>query len=1000
MMTPEEGYKIAEKRIEEALRTGAEKLNLRLLSLTRIPKKISQLKKLIHLYLGVNQLATIPTEITQLTNLEYLDLDSNQLTEIPVEIGRLTNLQSLYLSDNKVTEIPAEIAQLTNLQSLHLSDNKVTEIPVEIGKLTKLQSLNLSDNKVTEIPTEIAQVTNLDYLQLAYNQLTEIPVEIAKLTNLESLDLDSNQLTEIPTEIAKLTNLRKLYLDGNQLSPELQAAYDEGLDSLFEYLHKQSKDQITLNEAKLILIGEGAVGKSCLLDALRDEPFQEYESTHGIQIQPVVLTDVESGTEITLNGWDFGGQRVYRPTHQLFFSSPAVYLVVWKPREGPNQGFVEDWIRLVLHREPEAKILIVATHRAKLQRQPDLNLHTLQKKYGANTIIGFHHVNSKDCDGEERVGIDELKKVIAEVAVSIPGTRRTVNQKWQEVRETLKKSESPYMDLKGLLMLCENHSMNEDEARLFLSLSHRMGHLIHYKNDPLLNDLVILKPDWLATAISFVLDDEETRSNSGLVPFSRLSYLWNNPKREDDQRYPVELHKVFVRLMERFDLSYRVADPAKNATEEASLIAQLVPESPDSDYLVKTWPDNSPLTESQQLQICQIVDEKGNSAKAEGLFYQLIVRLHKYSLGREDFSRSIHWQNGLILDGDYNGLALLEQIDNDVKITVRAAYPGRFLTMLTEEVKYLIDSFWEGLRCDIMVPCIEPCGNKTPGSGLYPVDKLIDSKNKDRDEYPCPVCDEWQDIDSLLLNAPMIRPTTPEEFVVLLKEIKKLRKLNILQHDELKGRFDKLDSDHKAILSKVELAYQGLLSAYTDEAKDGPRLFSFEPVDRSSFNPKNWVQEKFKLTLWCEHSKLPLPYIGKFDPKRGVIEIEITRKWMQKAGPYLKLLAGTLSLVLPVASSAVKVAMDEAGYKAFEDQLKLGSDIVKSSLGATDKIVKATEEDVHLRDEGKGIRAEGAALRELHALLKEKDPGFGGLVRVMNKRQEFLWVHEKYKGEY
>jgi hypothetical protein len=32
--------------------------------------------------------------------------------------------------------------------------------------------------------------------------------------------------------------------------------------------------------------------------------------------------------------------------------------------------------------------------------------------------------------------------------------------------------------------------------------------------------------------------------------------------------------------------------------------------------------------------------------------------------------------------------------------------------------------------------------------------------------------------------------------------------------------------------------------------------------------------------------------------------------------------------------------------------------------------------------------------------LKEKDPGFGGLVRVMNKRQEFLWVHERFSGEY
>ena len=33
-------------------------------------------------------------------------------------------------------------------------------------------------------------------------------------------------------------------------------------------------------------------------------------------------------------------------------------------------------------------------------------------------------------------------------------------------------------------------------------------------------------------------------------------------------------------------------------------------------------------------------------------------------------------------------------------------------------------------------------------------------------------------------------------------------------------------------------------------------------------------------------------------------------------------------------------------------------------------------------------------------LVKAKDPGFGGLVRVMNKRQEFLWVHEKFAGEY
>jgi hypothetical protein len=54
----------------------------------------------------------------------------------------------------------------------------------------------------------------------------------------------------------------------------------------------------------------------------------------------------------------------------------------------------------------------------------------------------------------------------------------------------------------------------------------------------------------------------------------------------------------------------------------------------------------------------------------------------------------------------------------------------------------LVESFWEGLRCDVMVPCIKPCGRDVPGTGLYEVQKLIDSKRKNRPEFPCPVCNE------------------------------------------------------------------------------------------------------------------------------------------------------------------------------------------------------------------------------------------------------------------
>jgi hypothetical protein len=46
------------------------------------------------------------------------------------------------------------------------------------------------------------------------------------------------------------------------------------------------------------------------------------------------------------------------------------------------------------------------------------------------------------------------------------------------------------------------------------------------------------------------------------------------------------------------------------------------------------------------------------------------------------------------------------------------------------------------------------------------------------------------------------------------------------------------------------------------------------------------------------------------------------------------------------------------------------------------------------------MRAQGAILRKLHTVLKAKDPGFGGLIRVMNKRKGFLWVHPRFEKEY
>ncbi|HWT03559.1 MAG TPA: COR domain-containing protein [Pyrinomonadaceae bacterium] len=815
----------------------------------------------------------------------------------------------------------------------------------------------------------------------------------------------------------------------------MAAAYKQGLAAVKGYLRAKSEAQIVLNEAKLILVGEGEVGKSCLLGALRGDPWEEGRpTTHGIEIKPVKVTDPESGTEITLNGWDFGGQKVYRPTHQLFFSAPAVYLVVWKPREGPEQGFVKDWIRLVKHREPEAKILVVATHGGPGQRQPDLDRQEFWEMFGRDTVLDFYHVDSKPDEKKERRGVAELKDAVARVAAGLPEMGRTVPARWQQAREDLKSTGAPYLPLDGVLEICRGRGMDEEEARLFVSISHRLGHLIHYEHDPTLRDIVVLKPDWLATAISFVLDDKETRERHGLVDFAKLSQLWNDPARPEEFRYDPSLHPIFLRLMERFDLSYKVALPS-DATDEigfwqrvgsasrkafltptevaqlhyTSLIAQLVPDVRPEEDLSRVWPPDPMNGDEQQVQICRIVDAKsGQSATAEGLFYQLIVRLHKFSLGRADYGESVHWQRGLVLDNDYNGRALLEHVGNDIRITVRAPYPERFLSALTYEAKWLVENFWEGLRCDVMVPCIEPCGQRAPGAGLYEVRKLIESKRGGRPEYPCPVCSEWQEIDCLLRNAPAARPMPAAELLAGFAEVKRelvvVRRQLRGQHRATVRRFDNLDASTQAILSKVDDAFSGLLQALTDEAKDGPRLFSLVPVNRALFNPKKWMSEKFRLTLWCEHSRLPLPALDEKegrDGSRGVYEIELKREWVKKAAPFLKVLGSTLSLALPVASSALKISLDDAAFEAIEDELDFGNACIDATVEGGEKVGQwLGGDDAPKLGHGEAIRAQGVTLRELHALLKKQDPGFGGLVRVQNKRQEFLWVHPQFEKEY
>ena len=634
------------------------------------------------------------------------------------------------------------------------------------------------------------------------------------------------------------------------------------------------------------------------------------------------------------------------------------------------------------------RILVVATHGGPKERSAHIDEQLLRDEFG-DLIAGFHHVDSRpDPDTGACHGLDELKEAIAREAAAIPSVGRSVPKSWKNLLDALQKrsEKNPYISYKQFCALARRHKVSNELASTYAAILNELGYLIHYQGDEVLRDTVILKPEYISKAISYVLEDSVTKEQNGLVEHHRLSDIWNDSARPERDRYPDELHRIFLRLMDRFDLSYQVVMPKEN-DPETSLVAQLVPGGRPENW-EQDWSPQPEQGDAERRRICRLVDvETGRPAEVEGLLYRLIVRLHRYSLGRRNYFDSRHWKTGMILDDDFNGRAFIEEISGDVHVSVRAAYPDGFLGSLCGEIRSLVDQFWKGLDCRLSVPCHALC------RGLHELDVLVETRRRGIAEVLCPVCRKFYEIDSLLVAA---TPKLPMDVVVA--ELTKVRTTLA----DMKKAQEELGSDVKQMIGQANEQFELMMKAMTSLAKDGPRLFSFEPVDPGFWDRPKWIAEKFRLTLWCEHSRLPLPLLTG-DKRLGVYEIELARDWVKKSAPVLKVLFNTLSLALPIAGSGAKLAVDSAVYKTIEDQLKFGKSCIEGFLKGGHQIADwLSSGDAAELDRGGAVLADGATLRELHALLKEKDKtdSFGSLVRVQNKRREFLWVHPQFKSDY
>lgn len=944
-MPKDAAYQQAELKIAEALQSRATELDLRSMKLTELPESIGQL--------------------TQLTKL---DLSHNQLTTLPPSLGQLTQLKSLDLWTNRLKVFPDLIRNLKILEGLIINQNEIESIPSWLGELSKLKSLyiggGVGGNPITHVPDCIWQLHHLDQLGLGMCNLESVPDRFAELSRLRVLYLSENRLTDLPPSLARLEHLTTLELKDNPLNPALQSAYKQGLDAVKAYLRSLETNAEPFYEAKLVLVGEGNVGKTTLLKALKGPktedggPRKDEPTTHGVEIDIHGLKlphPEKDGVEIQLNAWDFGGQDVYRVTHQFFFSRRSLYLLVWEPRRGVQQGQVEDWLNMIrLRVGDEARVIIVSTHCKTGERIARIDQPVFKQQYG-DMIVGFHEVDSlvPDETTGEMVGIAELKKVIAEHASKLEQMGMGFNRDWKAARDELLARPEPRISFDAFSGVCAARGLSGIDTETLAHLMHDLGYIVHYSDDEKLRDDVILKPEWLTKAIGFVLEDLETKDREGILPDNRLYQVWHDhPFKDEPQRYTPDLYPFFLRLMEKYDVSYRLPEG------DASLVAQHVPQTRPP---LPWQPEEEPKDNQRRLGMVCVMDDA-----PPGLVPWMIVRTHDYAfpVGQH----SLHWQKGMFLRNNSHGEAMLELRGREFHMYAEAIWPEYFMNILRQRLDKLITDNWPGLegRYSFTVPC-----KNNECEGRFEIAALRDFLNDGDETIRCQKCRERQNIIELLYGF--------EDYDVR-------EQLTEIQQTVERG-FADMGDEFEKLRSQIANNFLNTMKAMASEGKNGPRLFTIEPVD----GRWQWINKKYKLHLWCEAEDCQHPVYDGL----GTYEFKMTQEWIAQIAPYANFIVGVMKTLLPMVAPSVNVLFGSGTFDQwrYKDHLSLIQTSLKSVLPKGIKV-----HDAGRLKEGVLTEMERSGVLALHGFLGVVDPNQEriGLYRIPTYTGDFTWVCKKH----
>ena len=633
------------------------------------------------------------TPLAGLSALQSLNCSDTQVSDL-MPLAGLSALQSLDCWSTQVSDL-MPLAGLSALQSLDCWSTQVSDL-MPLAGLSALQSLDCSFTQVSDL-VPLAGLSALQSLDCSFTQVSDL-VPLAGLSALQSLNFSGCRLARVPDGLWGKPTLNRLtlyesHLPGVPAEVLSHSFVEDCLDALRAHLDDLAAGQVVVPDAKLMVLGNGYVGKTQIRRRLGGEDFDAtVPSTHGITVASATLRKADGKESARLQIWDFGGQDIYHGAHALFMRARAVFMLVWAPERENSGEQIRDGIRLrdyplaywldyVRHLSSTRSPVILVQTRCERPEDDAVRPPVADEALSQFPFRTILHYSAKIDRGRPALD-DALNQAVGwltdeEGVVTIGATRFRVRRRLEELRDTDEKlpvEQRQYRTItqEHFQQLCEEEG-GVASAKHFLNYLHNAG--VAFYHDSLFDDRIVLDQSWALDAIYAVFNRDKSYKE-----LSRLGGRFSRPLIEllVWQDYEVEEQRLLLSMMQSCGICF-LHRRSDNRDENEYIAPDLLPDrGAVGDQIDSMWDKDLP-PETAEFEY--------------SLLHSGIVRSVISRIGSDAGVTAVYWKDGLCAYEKTSGSrVLIEQQMDDlwrgrIRVQTQRGQAAALLQRLTKMIQ-------------------------------------------------------------------------------------------------------------------------------------------------------------------------------------------------------------------------------------------------------------------------------------------------------------------------